>query len=124
MFEVVASTEGTITRLGLHGRLDATSSPGLDSKLDALLTAGVRHIVVECAQLEYISSAGLRVFLTFAKTLRKRKGQMAFCAMQPIVYQVFEICEFTDILPICQTMEEATAKVREGDHPSRHGRHS
>src|SRR5262245_20211071 len=75
-------TNGIIL-LGLKGRLDATTSPQLQEKLLAALAGGEKHFAIDCAKLEYISSAGLRVLLLVTKQLRTVSGKMVLYALKP-----------------------------------------
>lgn len=80
----------------LEGRLDTTTAPELDSFLTENLM-GVNSLTLDCANLVYVSSAGLRVLLTAHK---KMKGLMKLTNVQELVMEVFEITGFADILVI------------------------
>ena len=80
----------------LEGRLDTTTAPELDSFLTENLM-GVNSLTLDCANLVYVSSAGLRVLLTAHK---KMKGSMKLTNVQELVMEVFEITGFADILVI------------------------
>lgn len=101
--------QGHVTILRAQGKLDATSSPDLDQRLVTLTENGVRRVVVDLSALEYVSSAGLRVFLSAAKRLQKAEGKMALANPAAQVQQVFEIAGFAAILPIFKSMDEAVA---------------
>ncbi|HEX3730050.1 MAG TPA: STAS domain-containing protein, partial [Opitutaceae bacterium] len=63
----------------------------------------------DCAQLHYVSSAGLRVFLSAAKKAKVAGGRAAFAALTPIVQEIFELSGFTGILEIHPTAAAAAA---------------
>lgn len=90
--------EGTALTLQLSGRLDTVSAPQLEQYLDAHL-AGVQDLTLDFAQLDYLSSAGLRVLLKAQKQMN-RQGQLVLCHVQPVVQEVLEITGFADILQI------------------------
>jgi len=100
------------TVLALSGRLDGVSSPALEQKVDALLAAGSRRLVFDCAALTYVSSAGLRVFLATAKKLKAGGGAVAFAALTPSVVEVFELSGFSNVLSIHPAREQAIASLR------------
>ena len=79
------------TTVELHGSLDTATSPQLERSLAPILAGSVTDLVFDLAGLEFVSSAGLRVFGIARKTLRERGGQVAFIDMQPQVKEVFEI---------------------------------
>ena len=80
----------------LEGRLDTTTAPELDNFLTQNLM-GVNALTINCENLVYVSSAGLRVLLTAHK---KMKGSMKLTNVQELVMEVFEMTGFSDILVI------------------------
>ena len=85
-----------IMNVNLEGRLDTTTAPELESFLSEKLM-GVNALTLDCADLVYVSSAGLRVLLA---THKKMKGAMKLTNVNELVMEVFEITGFTDILVI------------------------
>jgi len=96
---------------GLSGRLDSNTSPELEKRLADAISSGVRRMVLDFENLEYISSAGLRIVLKTTKDLGRSNGRLALCAMQDYVKEVFEIAGFDTFLEILPTREEALARV-------------
>ena len=84
--------------LTLIGRLDTTTAPQLEAELKESLD-GVSDLKLDFAELEYISSAGLRVLLAAQKTMNKQ-GSMTIKNAGADIMEVFEITGFTDILTI------------------------
>ena len=82
----------------LNGRLDTTTAPQLESELKASYE-GVAELVFDLKDLEYISSAGLRVLLSAQKTMN-RQGRMVIKNASEEVMEIFEVTGFTDILTI------------------------
>ena len=82
--------------ISLEGRLDTTSAPELDAFLGFNLK-GVKSVTVDCAELVYVSSAGLRVILSLHK---KVFGALKLTNVQELVMEVLEITGFADILTI------------------------
>lgn len=77
--------------LALSGRLDGLSSPELEQQVNALLASGVRTLTLDLAGLEYVSSAGLRIFIIAAKKLKASGGSAQFISLTPAVRDVFHI---------------------------------
>ncbi|MCQ2080277.1 MAG: STAS domain-containing protein [Lachnospiraceae bacterium] len=92
------NTTGEVLNIALSGRLDTTTAPELEGKLSEVLE-GVKDLVFDLKELEYISSAGLRVLLATQKTMNK-VGTMKVVNVAPSVMEVFEITGFVDILTI------------------------
>lgn len=90
--------EGTALTLELVGRLDTTSAPQLEAELKKSID-GVSSLIMDFTELEYISSAGLRVLLSAQKVMNKQ-GKMLITGANESVLEVFEITGFSDILTI------------------------
>lgn len=84
--------------VALTGRLDTTTSPQLETELRNSLD-GVDSLTLDLKDLEYISSAGLRVLLSAQKVMN-RQGRMVIRNVNEIVLEVFSVTGFTDILTI------------------------
>ena len=89
---------GSKLNIALVGRLDTTTSPELEEELKASLD-NIQELVFDFTQLEYISSAGLRVLLAAQKTMNKQ-GLMTVCNVNETVMEVFEVTGFVDLLTI------------------------
>ncbi|MBR3493554.1 MAG: STAS domain-containing protein [Bacteroidales bacterium] len=90
--------EGNKLTIALEGRLDTMTAPELDQELRSSLE-GIQELVVDMAQLEYVSSAGLRVLLSAQKVMNKQ-GEMVVRNVSEQIMEVFEVTGFTDILNI------------------------
>lgn len=84
--------------LTLVGRLDTTTAPQLEAELKHSIS-GVSELVMDFAELEYISSAGLRVLLAAQKVMNKQ-GSMVIRHVNETIMEVFEVTGFVDILTI------------------------
>ena len=82
----------------IEGRLDTTTAPELEKELEDLLSE-VKELVFDMSELEYISSAGLRVLLKAKKTMNVQ-GNMKVTHVNESIMEVFEITGFLDILTI------------------------
>ena len=91
------STDTGIT-LKIIGRFDTTTAPELEATVDGCIT-GLKDLVMDCSELEYVSSAGLRVILK-AQKLMNAQGTMKVMNVNETIMEVFEITGFADILNI------------------------
>lgn len=89
---------GTTLNVKVEGRLDTATSPKLEEELKDNVD-GVTDLVFDFEQLEYISSAGLRVLLSMQKIMN-RQGKMRLKNVNETVMEIFEITGFSDILTI------------------------
>lgn len=92
------SMNGTDMTIALSGRLDSSTAPELEQEVKENL-GGVTALTIDCADLKYISSAGLRVLLTANKKMRG-KGGVKVTHVNNSVMEVLEITGFADILNI------------------------
>lgn len=95
------------------GRVDSTTSGDLEQRLLARVGSGERRVVVDMAGIEYISSAGLRVFLRLARKLKDAGGTLVLCAMGEPVRQVFELAGFLPLFVIEASRELAIARLEQ-----------
>lgn len=95
---IVKNLDGDRLNIALEGRLDTSTAPELEAELKNSLE-GVKELILDFNQLEYISSAGLRVVLGAQKTMTKQ-GNMKLIGVNDEVMEVFEITGFVDILTI------------------------
>ena len=84
--------------LEITGRLDTITAPALDKTINENL-GEIKSLILDCKNLEYISSAGLRVLLSTQKKLQQ-KGTMKLKNVREEVMEVFEITGFVDILTV------------------------
>lgn len=96
--EIRIEKSGNTLEIKLTGRLDTVTAPQLEEKLKKELE-GVTNLQFDFAELEYISSAGLRVLLTASKKMKKQ-GKMEIHHVNEEVMEVFTITGFADILTI------------------------
>jgi len=97
--------------LGLSQRLDATTAKMFEDRVLAAIDAGERRLVIDLALLDYVSSAGLRVFLVAAKRLKTIDGRLAVSGLNEHVRQVFDIAGFSSILNIYPSRDEAVRQI-------------
>ena len=105
--EITEKEEQGISIFKLSGRLDSNTSPGLEEKIVQAINSGTREMVIDFQDLDYISSAGLRVILKTTKDLKRVDGKIILHSMQDYVREVFEISGFDTFLPIVPTLDEA-----------------
>ncbi|MCR5654182.1 MAG: STAS domain-containing protein [Lachnospiraceae bacterium] len=89
---------GDAMTVALEGRLDTTTAPELDADMKGSLE-GVKELIFDFANLEYISSAGLRVILANQKAMSKQ-GSMKVVNVSAEIMEIFSVTGFSDILTI------------------------
>lgn len=105
--EVTEKRQNGVIILVPKGRLDSTTSDDFEKRLLGLVGSGETSLVIDFKDLDYISSAGLRVLLKAAKELKKKNGQMAFCAVKDYIREIFELSGFVSFFPIHPTLDDS-----------------
>ncbi len=82
----------------LEGRLDTVTAPDLEAEVNESIS-GLTDLVFDCADLEYISSAGLRVLLSAQKVMMKQ-GEMKLINVNEIVMEILDVTGFSDIITV------------------------
>lgn len=108
--EIQEQLRGKVLVLEPVGRLDSLTCREFEARLLPALS-GNEAVVVDCAKLEYISSAGLRVLLVAAKQNRTTGGRLALAALRDNLREVFDISGFSAIFAIHPTIEAAIASL-------------
>ena len=98
MLNIEKSIEDKRLVIALAGRLDTATAPQLETELKDCLD-GVEALTLDFENLDYISSAGLRVLLSAQKTMN-RQGEMKVIHVNETISEIFEITGFTDVLTI------------------------
>ena len=93
------------------GRVDGSTADILDGAIRAQLEVGAGVLIFNFEELDYISSAGLRVLLLSARNMQSSGGKALFCGLAPHIAQIFEISGFGSILDIRENLADALAAV-------------
>ncbi len=105
--EILESKDGEVNVLAPKGSLNTQTSPKLEQKLQALLSAKDRLIVIDFKNVDYLSSAALRVLLMITRRLVRAHGRLVLCAMSDDLKKVFSISGFDRDFTILATRGEA-----------------
>ena len=101
-------SDKTLTLL-LDGELDASSAILLDTELAKPDILDYNKVLIDCAKLTYISSAGLGVFISHLQRFQDAHVKLIFFNMQEKVFNVFEILGLDSLMTIVPSEAEAEA---------------
>lgn len=93
--------------LRLKGRLDVPNVTILEKKIDACLEEGRRILLLDCSELKFLSSAGLRLLLSVSEQLKSKKGALLIFSVDRDGMQVVKVAGFDKILLIFDTEQDA-----------------
>ena len=103
--ELKSEGENLVATLG--GRMDAITGSQFTDQMGVWIEADLKNFTIDCSELDYISSAGLRAILMAAKKIKTLDGSLQLAALQESVHNVFSISGFDKIIPIKATLEDA-----------------
>lgn len=113
-FAIQASVEDGLSIVAIEGFVDAHTAPQFENAIQQSVDAGRLRIVVNCEKLNYISSAGLGVFMSFIEEVRERGGDIKICGLTPKVKHTFEILGFQDIFEMLDNQQTAIQRFNAG----------
>ena len=105
--DIQEEKKGQVVVLKINGRLDSTNASQLDTRIAGLIDRKEKQILLDCSQLGYVSSSGLRVFLTGLKKMNAIQGKFLICSLQGPISEVFDISGFSGIFSIYGSQAEA-----------------
>ncbi len=98
--DVTITQEANKTMVVLNGRLDTTNAERFQQDIAPLMTMEKPDIEIDCTDMEYTSSQGLRLFLMLQKSVNAHQGKMIMKNMKPQVKEIFDITGFSNIISI------------------------
>ena len=110
--DIVVNQDSDISVFVLSGRLDAVSAPQLEDRIGLWFEELGTKLIFNLEGLDYVSSAGLRVFLTCAKKMKTRDGKLCMAGLRPNVKEVFTISGFITLIPAYDTLGAARDAIR------------
>jgi len=113
MTDIQSSTEGDKYLIQIIGDVDASSSIQVDEAIAKAIQEGFIKIMVDCAALNYISSAGLGVFMSYIQEFNSKGVTLVIYGLTEKVKNVFQILGLDQLLNIVESKEAANAKLNE-----------
>ena len=108
------SLSENVLELRISGELDINMSIDLDEVIKEAYEKGVYKVSIDCSELEYISSAGLGVFVSYLDDFMKMNGRFVFYNMSDKVYHVFQILGLHNIMTIVEDKNNVLELFDEG----------
>ncbi|BAQ64635.1 STAS domain-containing protein [Geminocystis sp. NIES-3709] len=105
-------TEPTTICIILNGELDAVTTPQLDEFITTKVKTNIKNLIFDLQTLNFVSSAGLRIFAKARKMMKSREGKIYFINPTPQVKKVFDIVKVVPISDVFQSVEELDSYLR------------
>lgn len=112
-FNTTVKQQGDVSLVYLDGYLDAHTASVLENNFSELINQDKYKIVVNFKGLQYISSAGLGVFMAFIEKIRENKGDIKLSSMSDKVYNIFDLLGFPLLYEIYKSEDEAVKRFSE-----------
>ena len=100
-----------VTVIQVKGRIDHKTAKDFENALkphlDQCIAGDFKRILMDMGDVEFMTSAGLRVLMIAARTCDKEKGEIAVAALQPLIKEIFKISRFDLILKVFPTVQSA-----------------
>lgn len=103
---------GEVLVLRIKGRLDAIASPNAEKTIFDHIDNGQSKLLVDFSQVDYLSSAGMRLLLRTAKKLKTSSGKLVVCSVTNNVLDVLKMSGFDHIIEISKNEDEGLHKFR------------
>jgi len=87
--------DGVPTVITIKGRLDTVSASDFEKAITPILAGEMKEVVLDCTALDYISSSGLRLFLTMQKTADAKQGKLILRGMKAEIKEIFDMTGFS-----------------------------
>jgi anti-anti-sigma factor len=100
-----------LVKVTLAGRLDSPGVSLIETKFLASLVPEGNSAIVDLSQVDFVSSLGIRMIVSAARSLKRRQATLAVFGAQAPVTQVFDIVSLGQIISVCRTESEAIAAV-------------
>jgi anti-anti-sigma factor len=110
----VSPVDDHLIKVTLSGRLDTPGVDQVETRFIASLVPGGKSAIVDLSQVEFITSMGIRMFVSAAKSLKSRRARLVLFGAHEQVALVFDAVALHKIIPVCADEAEALAVMRNG----------
>jgi len=110
VFQVRSRVMDSMAVVYPKGHLDAHNVERFEKEMIKLIGANVFNIVINCKELNYISSAGMGIIMGYLDEVREKSGDIKLCAVNTRVYEIFDLVGFTEIYDFLEDEETALKK--------------
>ena len=106
--ETVVTKNGNITILEIKGPMNINTSLDAETCINKILEDNNNlKLIIDLKETTFVSSSGLRVFLSTSKKMKSKRLPLTLCALNNTVQEVFSISGFSTFVNVAKTREEA-----------------
>lgn len=111
-FQIRSKVEDNIAIVYPKGHLDAHNVERFEKEIVRLLGNSINNIIVNCKNLNYISSAGMGIIMGYLDEIRENGGDIKLCSLNERVFEIFDLVGFTDIYDFLDDEDSALKKFK------------
>jgi anti-anti-sigma factor len=108
----IAEVGDKLRRVTLTGRLDTPGVLGIEPRFVTGLVPGGKNAIVDLSHVDFISSMGIRMFISVARNMKEHHAKLALYAPQARVDETLESAAVRQLVPVCKDADEATRVVQ------------
>ena len=112
MVDMEISEVGSLRKVVLIGRLDTPGVLGIEPRFVTGLVPGGKNAIVDLSKVDFISSMGIRMFISVARNMKDHQAKLVLYAPQARVDEVLDAAAFRQLVPVCKDADEASALVQ------------
>lgn len=110
VMDIEQEQKNKVLVLKINGRLDAVSSPQAEKRIFDLISQGKLYLLLNFAEVTYLSSAGMRMLLSASKKLKALSGRLVICQVTTNVMDVLKMSGFEHVIEIVPTLQDGLKK--------------
>lgn len=105
--EAQVEEKGDVIVVRVQGRLDAASSPQLEKKINSIIESGHFKLILNLEEVDYLSSAGMRLMLSVSRKLKHLEGKIVACSLNDEIMDVIKMAGFHQVLELYSSENES-----------------
>lgn len=100
--------EQGVNVITIKGKVDVDMAQELDDAIEAIYNAENKAVIIDLANVDYLSSSGLRTFVSATKRAKEAKGRLVLCNISPTVHETFKVVQLEQLFESYPTLADAT----------------
>lgn len=101
--------KGKVKVVSLAGKLDVNLSVSIEPELEQLVESGSVNLILELSGIEYLSSSGIRVFISIMRKIKDKNGRLVLAQVPDIIKKILKTVELEDLFEVYDNVDDAAA---------------
>lgn len=101
--------KGKVKVVSLVGKLDVNLSVSIEAELEQLVESGSHYLILELSGIEYLSSSGIRVFISIMRKIKDKNGRLVLACVPDIIKKILKTVELEDLFEVYDSVDDAVA---------------